>query len=57
MFVGAADEDYVAAFEPLITGINIGGYIHAGQVADVYRPVGIREGSGNEYSFEILFHS
>ena len=42
VLVGASDENDVAAFEPLVAGIDVGGYIHAGQVSDVYRAVGIR---------------
>lgn len=56
VLVGASDENDVAAFKPLVAGIDVGGYIHAGQVSDVYRTVGVRQSSGYEYSFEILFH-
>lgn len=42
VLIGATDKYHFFPLSPQIPYINIGRYIYSGQMADVYRPVGIR---------------
>ena len=54
MLIGTADEQHILSPQPQVAHINIGRHIHPGQVADVNRTVGIRQGGGDEMPFEFL---
>ena len=56
VLIGAADIKHILAPEPEIPDIDIGRDIHAGKMSDVDRAVRIRQRTGYERSFEILFH-
>jgi hypothetical protein len=51
MFVAAADKHHISFLRPKVTGIDIGRYISARQVADVLEAVGIGEGRCNQIAF------
>ena len=55
VFVGATDEEYVFLLQAEVAYINVGRYVNACQVADVYRAVGIRKCRGYGCSFEVFF--
>ncbi len=54
VFVGAAHEEGLASTHPQVTDIDVGRDIHAGQMADVDRTVGIRQRASDEIPF---FHN
>ena len=43
MFVASANEQHFLTLQTQITGINVRGYIHSGEVTDMHRTVRIRE--------------
>lgn len=56
MFVASTDHDDILAFHSEEPGIDVGGNIYAGKVADVDRPVCIGQGGCDKGAFELLFH-
>ena len=56
MFVAAAYEGYWAACQTQIAGVYVGGYVHAGEVADVHGAIGIWESSGDECALIFFCH-
>lgn len=56
MFVTATDEEYFLTLQAQITYIDVGRYIHTGQVTDVHWSIGIRKCRRDKCSFEFLFH-
>ena len=48
VLVGAADVDEVAAAEPLVAAIEVGREVGPGEVAEMERSVGVREGGSDE---------
>ena len=48
-------EDFLL-LQAQVADIDVGGHIHPRQVADVHRPVGVRQGRCHRGTFEILFH-
>ena len=56
MLVGASDHHHILAAQAQKAGIDVGGHIYSGQMADVYRAVCIGEGGRNERTFEVLRH-
>jgi hypothetical protein len=42
MLVGAAHEEHLLALEAEVTYVDVGRHIHARQMTDMYRTVGIR---------------
>ena len=53
MLFGAADKNDVAAPHALIAHLNVRRQIRARNVADMQRPVGIRQGAGDEDFFRM----
>ncbi len=56
MLVTAADHNDFLAFEAQVTRIDVGGNIHACEVSDMHRSVGVGQGGGYESTVEFLFH-
>ncbi len=56
MLVAASDHLDILAAQAQETCVDVGGDIYPGEVADVYRAVGVREGSGDKSPFEVLLH-
>ena len=57
VLVASADEDDVLALQPQVADVDVGGYIHAGQVADVHATVGVWQRGGDGSAFIVfLFH-
>ena len=56
VFVGATDEEYVFLLQAEVAYIDVGWYLNASQMADMYRAVGVRKCRGYGCSFEVLFH-
>lgn len=56
VLVATANHEDFAALEAKITGIDVGGDVYSGEVADVDGAVGVWESSGDEGAFEI-FHN
>ena len=56
MLVRTADEEDFAVAEAEIAGIDVGGDVDTGQVADVHTAVGIGQGGGDEGSLEFIAH-
>ena len=56
MLVAASDHLDILAAQAKETGVDVGRDINSGEVADVYRAVGVGEGSGDKSPFEVLLH-
>ena len=56
VLVASADEEDFLLLQAQVADIDVGGHIHPRQVADVHRPVGVRQGRCHRGTFEILFH-
>ena len=56
MLVGTADEEHFLLFQTEVAHVDVGRYIYAGQVPDVYAAVGIRQGRCDQSTVEFLFH-
>ena len=52
VLVGAANKERLLALETQIAGVNIGGYVHSGQVSDMHRPVGVGQCRSDKRSFK-----
>ncbi len=55
MLVAAADEQHLLSLKTEIPRIDVGRDIDSGQVADMHRPVGVRQGRGDKCTLE-FFH-
>ena len=56
MLVTTADKDHLLLLQAEVAHVDVGRYIDAGQVADVYRTVGLGQGRRHGGTFELLFH-
>ena len=56
VFVRTADEEYVLLLQPEIAHVDVRRDVHARQVSDMHRPVGVRQGRRDSCSFEFLLH-
>ena len=56
MFVAASHKQHLLALQTKIACIDICRHIHAGQVSDMHRAVGVRKCRRDGGSFEFLFH-
>ena len=56
VLVRTADEEDIAVAEAEIAGIDVGGDVDTGEVADVHTAVGIGQGGGDEGSLEFIAH-
>ena len=56
VLIATADKHHVLLLESEVTYIDVGGNVHASQVADVYTTVGIRQRGRNGGTLVILFH-
>ena len=56
VLVRATDENHVFFLEPQIADVDVCRHVNAGEVSDVYRPVGIRQCRCDSGTFEFLFH-
>jgi hypothetical protein len=48
VLVGGADEEYFVTGGPAVTRIDISGELRAGQVAEMFHAVDVRQGGGDE---------
>ena len=55
VLVAAADEEHVLALQAQVADVDVGGYVDAGQMADVDGAVGVGQGARHESSLEFLF--
>ncbi len=55
VLVAAADEQHLLSLKTEIPRIDVGRDIDSGQVADMHRPVGVRQGRGDKCTLE-FFH-
>ncbi len=55
VFVGTANEEYIAVFQAVVASIDVGRHIHASQMSNMYRSVCIRQSGSNGNSF-VVFH-
>ncbi len=56
VLVAASNHQDVASLETQEAGVDVGRHVDAGKVADVYRPVGVRQRRGDKCSLEFLLH-
>jgi hypothetical protein len=52
VLVATAYEKDILAFEAKVADIDVGWYVHARQVSDVYRTIGIRKGCSYKCSLK-----
>ena len=57
MFVRSPDHQYLFPLQTKVAGINIGRYIHPGQMSDMYRSVRIRQRRSYQRSLKMFFHT
>ena len=56
MFIATANKNHLLFLQAEVAHVDVSGYINAGQVADVYRTVGVGQGRRHGGTFELLFH-
>ncbi len=56
MLVAAAYHDGILAAQAQEAGIDVGGYIYSGEMADMNGTIGIGQSRGDEGAAEFLFH-
>ncbi len=56
MLVAAPYHNHILAAQAQETGVDVGGNVNSGKVADMYRAVGIGQRRGHERALEFLLH-
>ena len=56
VLVASAHIQHILPAQAEIPNVNIGGHIHAGQMPDMHRTIGVWQRTGHKGSLELLFH-